>query len=114
MYKLDLTKKVIATGFRRDYKTGEQTEVVVETPLSNFVSQSLKRVRSFSEAEKVRGLIGKVKTGNQIEVTGEEMKVVFEIFKRTETETMLAFADMANALNEGFDIVDYEKANTPA
>ena len=113
MYKLDLTKKVVATGFKPVPQTGEKVPVV-ETPLSNFVLQSLNRVGSFSEAGKVRGLLEKAETNKPFDATDEEMKVVFRIFQRTETKTMLVFADMTEELNENFNAVEYEQGlNSP-
>ena len=115
MYKLDLTKEVIATGIRRNQMTNENEQVLVKTPLSAFVNQQLNRVGTFEEAEKVRSLITKVETDKVFEVTPEEMKIVLRIFQRSETKTMLAFSDMAKELNKDFDIIQFEKnLNVPA
>jgi len=108
MYELDLTREVVANGYRRN-ESGQQEPVVVKTPLSTFVKQSLARVGSFERAEKVRDLISKAESGQKFIAEEDEMKIIFEIFQRTETKTMLVFADMVEELNSDVDVVSYEK-----
>ena len=110
MYKLDLTVEVVATGIVRNPNTNEKEGVNVTTPISNFVTQALNNSRpgKFEEAKRLKDLIQKVETNKPIEVTEDEMKVIFNIFQGTEINTMLAFASMAESLNKDFDIIKYE------
>ncbi|MDR0370774.1 MAG: hypothetical protein LBH80_02820 [Prevotellaceae bacterium] len=105
--KLDLTKTTTAVVVRRR-GDGREIQQEEKTPLSGFVTQSLKRVRSFAEAEANRNLLKNASSGKPFSVTPEEFKIVFDVFKNAETETMLAFSDMVREQNNGFSVVEYE------
>jgi hypothetical protein len=105
--KLDLTRTTNAVIVRRR-ENGQEIQQAESTPISKFVTQALKKAGSFAEAEANRDLIKNIKAGKPFEATDAEFKTVFNIMKKTDTETMLIFADMTREQNEDFDIVAYE------
>jgi hypothetical protein len=109
MMKLDLTKTTNAVIIRRR-ENGQEVQKEEKTPLAKFVQQALKNVGSFANAEANRNLIKKTNEGKAFEATDAEFKTVFNIFRKTDTETMLIFADMLKEQNKDFDIVAYEES----
>jgi hypothetical protein len=105
--KLDLTKTTNAVVVRRR-ENGQEIQREEKTPISKFVTQSLKKVGSFAEAEANRNLIKNINEGKPFDATDTEFKTVFNIFKKTDTETMLIFSDMLKEQNKDFNIVAYE------
>jgi hypothetical protein len=76
--------------------------------LSATAKRALGDLHSFSEVKRARGLLEKLNSAGEIEVTDDEFSILFSIFQNTPTEEKLVFADMTESLNEGFDIVKYE------
>ena len=113
-YNLDLTKKVQATNVRVNRQTGAEEQFITETPLSNFVLQTLRYSGSFERAKAVEALVEKAESGKQFKATGDEMPIVVGIFQRAETRPMNAFRKMVEELNPDFDLVQYEKSLIPS
>jgi len=109
MYKLDLTKEVIASGYQMNPQMRTQVQVTKKVKLSDFVSQALSRPGSFERMIETKSLYAKAKQNCQIEISDDEMKIVLGIFRATEITTMSAFQDMVEELNPNFSIVDIEK-----
>jgi hypothetical protein len=105
--KLDLTKTTNAVVVSRR-ENGQEIQREAKTPISRFVAQALKKVNTFAEAEANRNLLKNINAGKPFEATEAEFKTVFNVFKKTDTETMLIFSDMLKEENKDFDIVAYE------
>ena len=91
MKKVDLTKK--AEG-------GNQLRLSIKPPVSQSVS--------FAEVKNYQSILKKIPEG-EIEVTEGEFAFIFGSFVNASMETKIAFAEMVEDLNEGFDIVEYEE-----
>jgi len=114
MYKLDLTKEVIASGYQMNPQMRTQVPVTKKVKLSDFVSQALSRPGSFERMIETKSLYAKAKQNGQIEVSADEMKIVLGIFRATEITTMSAFQDMVEELNPNFSLVNFERGlNNP-
>jgi hypothetical protein len=105
----DLSKKINATGQRRDNRGNIIGEGIVETQMGTIVVACYSRVRSITEAKALQSMLAKAKKPKEETFTDEEFKQVYTALLNRPIDEMVSFSEMVETLNIDFSFEDYEK-----